>query len=254
MVFESILDPVFRPLLSLHPLFAILILSFGITLIVTIVYKLTTNQAEMKRLKKEMKDLQKQLKALAKTDPKKAMAVQKKAMEKNFSYMKHSLKPTLYTFLPIIIIFGWLNSNMAYQPLLPGEQFEVKGVFDKYLILNVTLEANPELTFLNGHEQLLREGMATWQLKGDAGKYQLVVKDGTREYTKKLIISSEKRYENPVETYKDAPLKQVVIGNKRVRPFGDWFNILGWHPGWLATYILSSMLFSILLRKAMHLA
>ncbi|MFH1072969.1 MAG: EMC3/TMCO1 family protein [Nanoarchaeota archaeon] len=254
MVFESILDPVFRPLLGLNPLFAILLLSLGITFIVTIVYKLTTNQAEMKRLKKEMKDLQKQLKELAKTDPKKAMSVQKKAMEKNFSYMKHSLKPTLYTFLPIIIIFGWLNSNMAYQPLLPGEPFEVKAVFDKYLILNVTLEANPELTFLNEQAQPLQQGIASWNLSGEAGKYQLTLKDGTREYTKKILISSEKRYENPVEMYKSAPLKQVIIGNNRIRPFGDWFNILGWHPGWLATYILSSMLFSILLRKAMNLA
>ena len=38
------------------------------------------------------------------------MEVQKLAMEKNMKYMLQSLKPTLFTFIPIIFIFSWLRT------------------------------------------------------------------------------------------------------------------------------------------------
>ena len=66
----------------------------------------------MKELKGEMKEFQKEMKDL-KDDPKKMMEVQKRAMEKNMKYMLQSLKPTLFTFIPLILIFGWLRSYYA---------------------------------------------------------------------------------------------------------------------------------------------
>lgn len=52
--------------------------------------------------------MQKELKEL-KDNPEKFMEAQKMMMEKNMQYMKHSMKPTLITFVPLILIFGWLR-------------------------------------------------------------------------------------------------------------------------------------------------
>jgi uncharacterized membrane protein (DUF106 family) len=251
---DVIFDPIFGPLLRIHPFLAILIISLGITLIITIVYKYTTNQKEMHKLKKEMKDYQKQLRTVAKTDPKKAMTIQKKAMENNFTYMKHSLKATLITFIPLILIFGWLNAHMAYKEIQPQQEFTVTATFDKYLISNASISVNPGLTITTPTEVPITTGIAEWKMKGDAGQYTLVIKEGNRQYNKNILISTERKYENPLEMYKDASLKKVTIGNERIWPFGSWFNIFGWHPGWLGTYILLSVGASLGLRKLMHLA
>ena len=72
-----------------------------ITLLITLIYKFTTDQDLMKQLKAELKELQAEMKAL-KSEPEKAMEVQKRAMQTNMKYMMQSMKATLFTFIPII--------------------------------------------------------------------------------------------------------------------------------------------------------
>ncbi|MFC1801814.1 EMC3/TMCO1 family protein, partial [Nanoarchaeota archaeon] len=117
---EGVLNPVLDPLLNLGPFWAILIISLVISLLITLIYKLVTNQKKMKELKTEMKESQKKMKEL-KDQPEKVMAMQKAAMKKNLEYMKHSFKPTLITFIPIILIFGWLQGSLAFEPIMPGQ-------------------------------------------------------------------------------------------------------------------------------------
>jgi len=102
MVFENILDPIFSPLLNLPTLWAVIILAFFISLIITLIYKYVTDQNLMKQLKEEMKEFQKQIKELKK-EPEKAMQVQKQSMKTNMKYMTLSMKSTLWSFIPIIL-------------------------------------------------------------------------------------------------------------------------------------------------------
>ena len=58
MSFTSFLDPVLGPVLYWNPLLAIFILSLGITGLITIVYKFTTDQKRMKKLTVEIDRLE----------------------------------------------------------------------------------------------------------------------------------------------------------------------------------------------------
>ena len=87
----------------------VLLMSFILTLIMTLLYKFFTDQKLMKELKDDMKALQAEMKLL-KDNPEKMMETQKKAMEKNMKYLLQSLKPTLITFIPILVIFAWLHA------------------------------------------------------------------------------------------------------------------------------------------------
>src|SRR3989344_3026667 len=80
MVFDSFFDFVFGPVLALPTFWAVLIMSLLISLIITLIYKYTTNQNLMKQLKDEIKELQKEAKEL-RDKPAEAMKVQKKMME-----------------------------------------------------------------------------------------------------------------------------------------------------------------------------
>mgnify|MGYP001559790445 CR=1 FL=1 len=92
-----------------YPLYSILIVSFLITLITTLIYKYFSDQSTIKRLRDEIKTLQNELKNI-KDNPKKIMEKQKVIMEKNLTVMKHSLKPTLYTMIPVLLLFVWLKN------------------------------------------------------------------------------------------------------------------------------------------------
>jgi len=112
MVLEKFFDWLFAPILKLGDVWAIVIISLLLTLFINLIYKLVTDQELMKSLKTELKSMQKEMKTL-KDNPEKFMAHQKKTMEKNLEYMKHSMKPTFFTFIPLIIIFGWLRSSFG---------------------------------------------------------------------------------------------------------------------------------------------
>jgi len=250
-LFESVLDPLFKPLLNLGFFWATLIISFGLTLLITIVYKFATDQTLMKKLKAEMKVLQKEMKKL-KNDPKKAMAHQQKLMKKNMEYMKHSFKPTLFTFIPIIIIFGWLNSHMAYLPLQPDTEFVISAEFKEGTFGDVTIDIIPSLEILSDPMQSIENSYVEWKLKGLLGEYMAKITFGSREFQQKIIISEED-YSEPVQLIKDSELTKIMIHNERVRPLGS-ISLFGWRPGWLGTYILFSLIFSFALRKLMNIS
>src|SRR3989338_4205577 len=116
MALDSFFNLIFGCAIDIDPLFGIAVVAFIFTLIVTLIYKYTTDQIFMKNVKGEIKDIQKQMKE-HKEDHKKVMDLQKIAMEKNMKYMMHSFKPMLFTFIPVILIFGWLKT--AYTDIGP---------------------------------------------------------------------------------------------------------------------------------------
>jgi len=249
MVFETLLDPFLRPLLALSPFWAVFIIAFVLTLAITFVYKYTTNQKRMLELRTKLKAMQKKMKA-ARDDPKKLMKIQQESMSLNMELMKHSFKPTLYTFIPIIIIFGWLNAHMAYYNLAPQQDFTLTATFNQGIKQaeltvippeNISIAPNATVAVVND--------TASWTLRGDPGLYKATVtvpNAGSQE--KAFLITDERRYEPPMRRYKDSAITSIALSNEHVKPLNG-ISLLGWRPGWLGTYIILSLILSILLRK-----
>ena len=256
MVIISLLDPIFFPLLRLPPLAAIILISFLIALVIVFAYKKFTDQDLMKRLKDEIKELQTEMKNL-KDNPERMMKVQKQAMETNMKYMMKSMKPTLITFLPIIIIFGWLNAHFAFNPLVAGNEFSITAEFVEGLTGNVSITAPSGLILLNGSEttKAIYDNKVIWFLKAEKpGTYQVLFTYNGKEYQQNVIVvaeEKERRYAQPVNVFKKDLIKQITTSNGKLTPFGD-FTFFGYQPGWLLTYILSSLVFNLGLRKWMH--
>src|SRR3989338_8107579 len=128
----AFLDPIFNPwllpLLEWHSFIGILLIAFFISVLVTVVYKYTTNQVEMKRMKDQQKEFQEKMKSM-RDKPEEMMKVQKEAMKVNFEYMKQSFKPTLITMLPILLIFGWMAGHLSNELIHPGESYSITVFF-----------------------------------------------------------------------------------------------------------------------------
>ncbi len=249
----ALLNPVFNPLLGLPPWLTIGVIAFVLSVIITLIYRFATNQSLMKELKGEMKDLQAEMKEL-KSHPEKMMKVQKRFMETNMKYMMHSMKSTLFTILPVIFIFGWLNANLAYQPLHPGVPFTVAADVAEGRTGMVSLAVIPEtgLEILTGQPQEIVKNKVIWSLKGEAGEYVLdfVTLDGKSEQVD-VLVTDGREYRQPLTQVKgNDVIKTVTVGNEKLVPL----TLFGLRLSWLWTYIIFSIVFSMVLRRIMRLA
>lgn len=250
-------------LFKLSPFLAIFLLSLAVTLFVTFIYKFTTNQDRMKNLKQDQKKLQAKYKKHMK-EPEKAMKIQKELMAKNMEYTKHSFKSTLYTFIPLIILFAWMNAHFAYQNIEPDTPFTTTMTFVEEAAGEVMIEPSEDLELLSPATRDVN-GTVTWELKGPEGFHTVTYAYGEEIYALEIVITKDWTYKNPLLTKQqgsffgigsdDAPripeesqIEEIKIDLEKTTPFGG-FSLFGWHPGWLATYIVFSIVLSILLRK-----
>ncbi len=268
MVVETVsglLDPILSPVLYLDPLLSIILVSFIISLGITLAYRKITDQEKMKELKGEIKKHQDKIKSL-KDKPDELMKEQKKAMEVNMTYMKHSLKPMLFTFLPIILVFGWLYANMGYFPIVEDEPFNATIYFEEGTEGMVTIDVHGDITIIKGERtQQIANGKAEWVLSGAKGEYEIGYEFNGEKFYQDLIITgskSERNYAPPeltkaeIPELSDLPIEKLVLSNERIRPL-QGVPIIGSIPwvggfGWLGTYILFSIIFSLSLRKLLN--
>jgi|TARA_Y100000310_G_scaffold131161_1_gene130412 uncharacterized membrane protein (DUF106 family) len=97
-----------RDFFILNPKISVIGISFLITFIMTIITKYFTDQARMKELKGIQKKHQKDLKE-NKGNIEKQKEIQGEIMKLSMELMKHSFKPLLITFLPLILLIWWLR-------------------------------------------------------------------------------------------------------------------------------------------------
>jgi uncharacterized membrane protein (DUF106 family) len=231
------------------------LLSFLITLVMTLIYKWMTNQTMMKSMKEDIKKYQKEMKD-HKSNPSKVMEIQKKAMEVNMNYMKQSMKPTLVSFIPIILIFGWMNANLAYEPLMPGQDFTVSALFKNDVYGNATITV-PEGFTVDSNTKEIVNGKANWSITAPALKdpsgdsYMLEFEKNGDIVAKSIIITDRQKYAEVIKTY-NTQFKSITLGNKQMKPMGN-ISIFGWLPGWLGVYIITSLIFSLSRRKILKL-
>ena len=121
MTMYTPLDPVFGILFNLsgdtkfNMLLGVSLMSLLVSIIIMLVTSKVTDQKQMKRMREKMKKQQEKMKAAQKkNDTKQVNKISKDMMTMQTQMMSNSMKPMLYTFVPIIIIFGWLRQ---YPPL-----------------------------------------------------------------------------------------------------------------------------------------
>lgn len=238
-------------ILALPPLAAILLVSVAVSLATTIVYKLTTNQKTMKGIKDEIKRMQAEIKSTK--EPGRAAQLQKEMMKKSMEQFSASTKSMIITLVPLFLLFGWMGSHLAYEPISPGEEFTTTMRLAPGTAGNATLSAEG-LQIISEPTQAIANGMAVWRLKaGEKGDYKIAYSYQNEAYYLPAIVTDKYVYANPTLAKKKgiketSGIERITIDLKSVRPFGN-LSLFGWMPGWLAAYIILSIATSMLFRK-----
>ncbi len=242
-MFDAFFNTIFGPLLKLGPLFTVIVLSLLVSLLMVFIYKWMTNQVEMKQLKGDIKKYQKEMRTLRK-EPEKMMVVQKKVTKMNMKYMKESFKPTLITFIPIIIIFGWMNSHLYFEPINPMQEFDLDVIVDKNLEGNVSVDVPEGIELINNKNLTsfpVKNDKASFEFKtSKSGEYWITFNFLDSSVQKKVIVTNELEYAPPVENF-DEQIKSVQIHQNKLKVL---FGLT-----WLWTYIIFAVVFSMVLRK-----
>ena len=241
----ALLDPLLAPLLKYDPKILVIGVSLLFALISAFATKYMTNQKLMKSHKEEMKKIQKQAKELSKTNPEKALSLQQKMMELNTVIMKESFKPMIITIIPFILIFGWLNANLTYIPIDAGVPFDVSAEISG--VGNATLEVLPSegVEFISNSTVPINDELAVWKLKANNGSYTLKFHYDDVSEVHDLIIGDS--YAKPEERH-NSEIKKTIIGNEKLK-----FKFFGFEVSWFITYMLSSIILNILIRKALKI-
>lgn len=115
MVYKT-MDGFFWPVFHLTPntkfnvIFGVTIISLLVSALIIAITNRIVDQKRMKELKAKTASYQKKIKtAQKKRDLKKASALQKEMMKYNKEMMGMSMRPMMYTMIPIIVIFTWLR-------------------------------------------------------------------------------------------------------------------------------------------------
>ena len=248
---DPILNPLLLPLALANPLLALLILSFVLSLVITVVYKYTTDQTLMKSLKDDLKGFQDKMKD-AGEDTAELMRLQKQAMEKNFEFMKHSMKSTLFTIIPLILIFGWMGATFDTAPIMQDDTYTITAHFADNVSGVASLIPNEHTEFARSSTQdvEITDSSASWSLRSTQSGV-LTVQYETLEVPVEVVVQ-----DSFMPTEKDVVGKGDVtyasISYPDLDPLGN-LNLFGWTPGWLAIYIISSIVFNLGLRKLMNI-
>lgn len=241
-------------------------ISLVVALFSLLVYKYATDQKKLKRLRDEQKELQKEMKQ-NRNKPDKMMKLQKRSMQIMNEMMPQTMKSMMITFIPIVLIFSWMGSHIAYEPLMPDELFTATMTFEKDIPGFATLEVSEGLELLSDAEQEIVDKTITWELKGDAGTYDLFFNYGEEDFALQALITEERDYlQSSFERQRkflllfpmgdgiseDSNVYSVSVDLAKVRPFGENFSVFGIKPNWLGTYIIFSLVFNMILRKLLN--
>jgi uncharacterized membrane protein (DUF106 family) len=105
---HSVFDPSIGALLDWQLTIGMLIIVFFLAAVMTFVQKYTTNQKELKEIKKIQKELQAKQKE-HRHDPAKSAEISKEMMSLMPKQMKLGMRTVVYTTIPFIIFFQWFR-------------------------------------------------------------------------------------------------------------------------------------------------
>ncbi len=101
-----------------NPLLSITLISIGLSLATTLVYKYATDQNMLKQIREDMKKYQEQMKA-HKGNAEKLAEINKQIMPLQSKMMAQSMKPMIITIIPFIILFKVLGDIYNSTIVIP---------------------------------------------------------------------------------------------------------------------------------------
>lgn len=256
--FGKIFDLLFIPFRSMNPWVGMVIVSFLTGLLMLVIFRYTSNQAGIKKVKNKIKAHLLELR-LYKDSLGLSLKAQGNILLANLKYITHSFKPLLVMIVPVILILIQMNFWFGYDSLKPGEQTLLKVKLEEGynpLHTDLVLEPDPEIVIETLPLRIEEYGEINWRISSQksgihhvdvvvAGKkISKTIATDTKPLSKLSPIKHRKKFVDelfyPVEApiAKDFPVKSIEVLYPAKR-----LNFLGFDIHWLIAYFALSIIF-----------
>jgi len=263
LVIGGIVEAVLWPFRGLSPWFGMTAVSLLTALLMLEVYKLTSNQAAIRRAKDKIKAHLLELRLFKDSMPV-TIRAQAAILKANLSYLAANLKPLLVMIVPLVLILAQLSLWFDRAPLAPGAETLIKVGLEKNadpLSLDLELEAPAGIEVSSPAVRIPDEHEIVWRLKAvKAGNASLILRAGGRAIEKDVAVGGGPLTKVSALASRGSIWKQVLYPGERPLPgatpvrsveilyppkslaaFG-----LGVH--WLVAYLILSIVFGFALK------
>ncbi len=209
----------------------IVLIAIGLSAMTQIINKLLINEKFVDKSREKIKKMQEEIKGYDSTS-KEFRKKQEEIINLNFTLMKQQFKPMIFTFLPYIIVFYFLGTMFAFNPIIVGSNIDVivsgSGIIEsECLNLNETFE-----------------GKEIFEVNVQQNDCEIFI--NSQEVEIELIGNKEEIIENVGDNKVEIrPEKRTFLSLPFSLPF------IGDEIGWLGTFIIFSFASSMILNKTL---
>ena len=262
--FGKIFNLIFFPFRSMNPWVGMILISFLTALLMLFVFRFTSNQEGIKRVKNKIKAHLLELR-LFKDSLSLSFKAQGNILRYNLRYISYSTKPMLVMIIPLILILIQLNLWFGYEALTPGQETILKVKLEEGhnpLDIDVVLEPSSGFDIQTPPLRIEEEREINWRLKArEKGVHDLTFIVNGQRLIKKLAVAQKRLSKiSPLKVKRnfinellypgespfsgDLPIKTI-----EVKYPAKSMNLFGWNiprllgiPPWLIAYFALSII------------
>ncbi len=256
--FGKIFDVLFLPFRSMNPWAGMILVSFLTGLLMLFVFKWTSNQEGIQKVKNKIKAHLLELR-LYKDSFSQTFRSQGNILRCNLKYISYSAKPMMVMIVPLILIIIQLNFWFGYESLTPNESAILKiKLTESQNLLEAEIAVQPSSGLVMETLPLRIEESQeiNWRFSAtQGGIQQFLITINGESITKKVSVARKPLSKiSPLKTRTkfldqimypvETPIKsQIPVDSIEVQYPSQSMNLFGWKIHWIIVYFVLSIIF-----------
>ncbi len=271
LIFCKIFDFIFYAFRSLSPWFGMFVISFLTALLLLLIYRYTSNQEGIKKIKNKIKAHLLELR-LFKDSLSTTFQAQGKLYVCLFKYMGYNLKPFLVMIIPFILILIQINFWFSYDSLSVGEITLLKMKLtegNNLLDADISVRPSSGVIIETSPLRIEEEQEIDWRIRAEEkGTHDLIFNVNGQKVIKKAVVKAkalakispikvqsnfleELLYpmESPIGKEMSVKSIEIIYPNKDMNLFG-WkvHSFFGWNFHWIIAWFILSVILGFALK------
>ncbi len=263
LVFGGIVGAVLLPFRGLSPWIGLAVVSLLTALLMLGVYKLTSDQATIRRAKDRIKAHLLEMR-LYKDNMRATLGAQAGVLKANLTYLGANLKPLAVMIVPLVLILAQLSLWYDRAPLQPGEETLLKvGLASGAdpLTLDLALEPPAGVEVTSPPVRIADEHEVVWRLKAvSPGEGRLLLRTGGRTIGKTVTVGGRRLTRISSIASRGSLVSRVLYPGEAPLPAGTavrsvellypaaGLRAFGLDVHWLVAYLVLSIVFGFALK------
>jgi uncharacterized membrane protein (DUF106 family) len=256
--FGKIFDVLFLPFRSMSPWIGMILISFLTGLLMLFVFKWTSNQTGIQKVKNRIKAHLLELR-LFKDSLAQSLRSQGNILRCNLKYISYSAKPMLVMIIPLILILIQLNFWFGYESLTPHDSAILRITLTQNLNpldTQIMIQPSSGLELETPPLRIEESREINWRFKAiQPGVQEFQVTIGGETVTKKVSVAQKPLSKiSPLKTNKkfldqvmypaESPIRShIPVQSIEIQYPGKSMNLFGWKIHWIIVYFALSIIF-----------